>query len=207
MESFDILPPIEDNLLLPSQQLITFALGQIKEMSLNYVEKAKTISENILKDPQLSNTNSTEILRFKSNLNQFEENYSSCRGYDDLTKLPLVYAKAIYFKNDSKDADTKIILNILEKYSYKDLENEYDQNFEIFAEKFIKKFRELKDGLEKEDTRNARRIMEWYEWFNNLKTLSDKGRFIIKIFDIFMGPEKPVHNLDNLYITLALNRT
>lgn len=201
---YDITPSVKDNELLPSQQLAKFTLRNFKDIMINYMENAKTISENIAKDPQITNTNSTKILQFKTNLNVFEEKYSSCNGYDDLKNLAAAYINATRFCNELEEPDMKIIFSILEKYGFIDLEKAIDNYFKMFTEKFTKKFEDLKDDLENEQTENARKVREWYEEFRNIKTLSDKGTAIGKFILIFIRSENNVHNMNELYFSLVV---
>lgn len=179
----------------PSIELYNFAYTNFKNLAVDYLTKAKPISENILKDPQISSSTSNKILEFKANLTKFEENYASCDGFEDLFNLADLYSNTTSFYYEledeaSSEEDTKIILNILKQYGSEDLDNEYYDDFNEFSKNFHNKFDDLEEDLKKEDYRESRMILKWYPEFKNLKSYWDILDSFDEFFDIFEEEEE-----------------
>ncbi|XP_065357947.1 uncharacterized protein LOC135952079 [Calliphora vicina] len=178
-----------DKLLTASNQLLKFTLRSFQQLSLAYAEKAKNISENLLKDSKISSSTSPKILQFKHNLTQFQEKYSLCADIDELFDLVELYSNTTSFyyelEEATLDVDSKLILSLLRKYGSEDLDNEFEKFFNVFVENFDKKFEDLKGNLKEKEGEVGQKLLGWYDQFKTLKDYDDKIAAFEKYFLFF----------------------
>ncbi|KAM7351634.1 uncharacterized protein ACRADG_004406 [Cochliomyia hominivorax] len=185
----DMGPSENDKLLKSTDQLLKLTLNNFQDLSLKYSKKAKSISEELLKDPAILNANSPQIAEFKTNLTKFEEKYSDCDGIDDLFDLAELYSNTTSYyyelKPEEIKGDTKLILDLLRKYGSEDMDNEFEREFNVFVNNFHGKFSELKEDLKKEESPEASKVLEWHKQFKTLKTYDDKIEGFEEFFKIY----------------------
>lgn len=102
-------------------------------------------------------------------------------------------ATSLYYELDEEtlaEEDSKIILNILQKYGSEDLDDEYYDNFDEFTKNFQKKFEDLEEDLKKEETKEGPMVLEWFAEFKNLTFYYDILDSFDKFFEIFDTEEK-----------------
>lgn len=185
----DIAASDKDKLLSPSNQLLKFTLSNFKDLSLDYSKKAKAITQDLLKDLQISSSTSKQILEFKTNLTKFEEKYSLCDGIDDLFDLAEVYSNTTSFYYELPESevqgDTKLLLDLLKKYGSEDLDNEFEKHFNVFVTNFDKKLEDLKEQLKQEHSKESNEVLKWFEEFKKLNTYDDKIEAFEKFFSFY----------------------
>ncbi|XP_065355919.1 uncharacterized protein LOC135950301 [Calliphora vicina] len=172
-------PSEGDSNLAASLQLLKITLFALQEMTLTYATKAKTVSDQLLKDAALKENQSDEVKEFHQKIQQFEEKFSSCNGIDELFKLVEFYSTVsseFYEMEEQKTltADSKIILEVLKKYKSQEMDDEFEQSFNTFVDNFAKKFDELKEDLKQEKGETSGKIVQWWQQVKNLKTYDEK---------------------------------
>ncbi|KNC27099.1 hypothetical protein FF38_12683 [Lucilia cuprina] len=187
---YDGMEPAEtDNQLTPTNQLLKFTLRAFQQLSLQYAETAKNISEHLQKDPEILNSKSIKIQEFKQNLTQFEEKYTLCDGLDELFDLAELYSNTTSFYYDLEESDlnvdSKLILSLLRKYGSEDLDNDFEKYFNVFVDNFEKKFEDLMENLRKDEDKASKLVLEWYDTFKALKNYDDKINAFEKFFTFF----------------------
>lgn len=177
-----------------SKQLYDFVAKKFFKRSINYINKAKPICENILKEPKISDSNSPKILEFKTNLTEFIKKYDECKGYGELRELHSLYFNltSFYlnlFEESSFEEDTEIIVNILKKYDLKDLENDLNLELLQIAKKVHIKFEDddslsFVERLKADPDKESEEILKWYDEFKNLKSCLDIKESFVKLTKI-----------------------
>lgn len=192
----DLEPAETDKELSGSSQLLKMTLKSFQQLSLNYGYQARNISEQLLKDPQIANSQAPQLLKFKQNLTEFQQQYNRCSDLDELFDLVELYSNtsSFYYELDelTMDADSKIILGLLRKYGSEDLDNSFEKLFNVFVDKFEQKLESLKADLQNEPGTVGKQIVQWYETFKTLNDYDDKIDAFEKYFKFY--EEKTVNS-------------
>lgn len=150
----------------------------LQDLGLGYVRRAKTISDQLLKDDIIMSNKSPQIIKFKEEIQEFEKKYSSCANMEELFDVVDIYSNATsdYYemhKNGTLNGDAKIIYDVLIKYSPTDLDAEFEEKFlNNFVKKFGEKVNELREKLKEEE--DGKNILEWWENTKSLKTSEEQ---------------------------------
>ena len=164
-------------------------LKSFQQLSLNYAVQARNISEQLLKDPLVSNGESPHLRKFKQNLTDFQQQYNECSDLEELFDLVELYSNtsSFYYELDEAtlDADSKLILNLLKKYGSEDLDNSFEKLFNIFVDKFEQKLESLKPDLQKEPGNVGKEIVQWFDTFKTLQDYDHKIEAFEKYFKFY----------------------
>lgn len=177
-----INPSEKDSNLSPSRQILKMILLSLQKMSVDYIIKVQPVAEQILKDSAIKNNNSNEIVKFKTQIQEFQEKYVACKDMNDLFKLLVLYTETTdkyYTKEiETMKEEEKLILEVLKKYKVKELEVEFNKEFLNFMKNYAKKLEEDYDELEKEKL--DENSVKWWEEVDEADSLDDKLEILFK---------------------------
>ncbi|XP_065357422.1 uncharacterized protein LOC135951667 [Calliphora vicina] len=163
----------------PKQDLLLYTALTFLSIGQSYADKAVNVSRLLLKDADLLANDQAEVLQFKSNLTQFVANYDGNKEAESIWDVMEIFVKITDYYYDLPEAkqtsESKFIVNLLNKYNFKEVEAHLIKEFENFVVSFKQLFEETKSYLEKP-------LLDWYEKFITLEDTEEKidavGEFV-----------------------------
>lgn len=185
--------PVEDssNLLdddlTPKQNLLIYAGTNFLVLGIKYIDISIIASKEILKDQDLIANNKPEILEFKKKLNTFVKSIEDDKDAEKFLNVFEIFGKTIdYYLELSKEKETpetQFIVDILKKYKIKDIEGEFNKDFDNFLEEFKVLFEAAKKDMDKS-------LLEWYEKFAAIEDVEKKIESLEYFLSLFNEKEK-----------------
>ncbi|XP_037826155.1 uncharacterized protein LOC119614125 [Lucilia sericata] len=165
--------------LLPQQKLLHYVGTNFLLLAEEYATKYTDISRAILKDETLLSERTPEVEKFKNKLIEFVENYENQKNLPQNMNIMEIFANTTeyYYKltEEEHTMETRLILKLLNKYNYKEIEKDIAKDFEPFIENFEQFFEEYEGHWNKA-------LRDWYTKFKTLKEFEHK----LEAFSEFM---------------------
>ncbi|XP_065357410.1 uncharacterized protein LOC135951654 [Calliphora vicina] len=160
----------------PKTQFVVYTYDNIMALAKPYAADAVQLSLNILKDESFKANEKPEVMEFRKTLQMFVNKYELTRNMQKVWDFIDVYDNAIdhYYElpDEKRTTETQFILDILNKYEAKNLEQTFVKQLDVFIEKFMKKFNDTKEHLDSD-------MLVWYENFKTLKDFKERYRALI----------------------------
>lgn len=127
----------------------------------DFCNKAKSLSENLLKNQTINDSRSPELKEFKYFLKAFLKDYRHIKRYGDYEALTVTFLNLSHFTHNYRDANSDMeFQEIFNKY-FANILNEYYDKYAIFLKgPFSQKLKHLKQQLNREDLKEISIFLE-----------------------------------------------
>ncbi|XP_037826158.1 uncharacterized protein LOC119614128 [Lucilia sericata] len=157
--------------LTSKQSFLKYVITSFSAMIQEYSEKSLKVSRAILKNEEFKSHHEPLIEEFKHNLTQFLDYIEANNNVPNKLVAIDMFTNTTDFYYEIPEqkltSETKYILEILNKYRYKDIEVEMEKKFSTFEKYFKKMFEEFKSEWDE-------RALEWYEKYQNIQDFKEK---------------------------------
>ncbi|KAI8121034.1 hypothetical protein FF38_12679 [Lucilia cuprina] len=163
----------------PRKQLQIYVYDNLRSLIKDYAASSVHNSRNILKDDALLGNENPEVLEFKNDLTKYVDSYeSSKKDVVKLYSLIGLYLKTtedyLQMPEEKMSSESKLILELLNKYECENLNMEFIKKFDVFVNSFINKFEDAEEYMSKE-------LLQWFEEFKLRPKLDKFNSFIVFI--------------------------
>ncbi|XP_037827750.1 uncharacterized protein LOC119615837 [Lucilia sericata] len=160
-----------------SDKILEHTIQNFASIPKHYEVIAANATQYLLKDKALLANHKPEVMEFKSKLNVFMDKYAnsgkdisaSYEALDEFVDLTDYYYE---LPEDKVNDEYKFIIELLNKYNFKDISMELTTRLEKFFETFVKMFDENRSNYEKS-------VLEHFDKFTSLTNLEEKIKFFI----------------------------
>ncbi|XP_037825577.1 uncharacterized protein LOC119613619 isoform X2 [Lucilia sericata] len=153
------------------KRFIIYTYDHLMDLSGPYAACAFDVCRNILKDEEFMANDKPEVLEFRKKLKMFVEKYQSSKDLRTTWDIVDIYDDAVdcYYMmaDENKTPESQFIIDILNKYEAKNIEEKFMNQFNDFNTVFMIKFEEEKEHFDGD-------MVEWYESYKQLDDSEEK---------------------------------
>ncbi|XP_065358037.1 uncharacterized protein LOC135952158 [Calliphora vicina] len=162
------------------QKLVEFYDNGLESIEKDFCEKAKVLSEKLLKNKVVKQPKTPIMRKFKQNLTDFLSDYNSYQRYGLNYQLVLMFEDKLPDPSHNKEID--YIWQLLEKYGYNELHEDYERKYMKFVEqKFRPKFEELKKQLDQQELKQYKDLIKGYNKLKRCQTYKCQSKYLYKL--------------------------
>ncbi|KAM7353456.1 uncharacterized protein ACRADG_005509 [Cochliomyia hominivorax] len=155
----------------PKVSFLEFYDQEFSLIAENFCEKAKNLSEKLLKDKEIKESSSVQLKEYKIFLEHLLQDYPHIKRFNLYQPLLAVIINTISTETINKfdrDYEDHIKFKEIFKQKFTEILQEYEQNYKKFIlDKFVPKTEELKQKLKEEDLQNMPKFQEMVEKLKN----------------------------------------
>ncbi|XP_037827574.1 uncharacterized protein LOC119615638 [Lucilia sericata] len=172
-----------------------FQVNELQILNQELSEKAKILSENVLKDEIVQLAATTEMQEFKCNMTDFLDYYPWYKRYGLFSELAELFKSNIPDVNNSS-TDSLYIRQLLNEHGYGEINENYENKFKEFIEqKFLSKFEESKAQLSQEELKQEQVIIQG---INEFKKCHDYECFYKMLIKLVYTPKEQLFHFNSL---------
>ncbi|KAI8121063.1 hypothetical protein FF38_12688 [Lucilia cuprina] len=157
--------------LTPKQELAGYIGISLIALIQDYSEKCIKVSREILRDEDFLARHEPMFVEFKQNLTKFVDAYEAAADAEKKFDILDMFSNTsdFYYEipEDKYTPESKYIVDVLNKYHYRDIESEMEKEFSPFVEQVMKIFEENKSALDKP-------TLAWFEKYQHMSDFEEK---------------------------------
>lgn len=152
------------------------------EIGQHFSKAAVKVCRQVLKDEAIVSNHHHDVMEFKKNMTLFVEKVEHNHKPKAIWDILEIYTDTIdnftEIPEGQETAESKVIVEVLEKYNYRNAALEMAKDFKKFMDDFIKMFEKNKADLEKP-------LLDWYEKYQTLNAFEKKIEAMTDLIDIY----------------------